>query len=782
MSGHREYVERNEEERKRLSMLSSACLRISRSLDLKMVLNEILRSSSELTEARYGAIVTVDESGQPEEFVTSGFTAKAHRLLADWSEGPELFKYFRDLDGVLNLPDAREYVRSLGFASDRLPTGSFLGSSMRHQDQHVGNFYLVEKKNGREFTSEDEEILSLFAYQAATSIANARTHQAEQHIRADLEALVDISPVGVAVFDVRTGQPSLLNREAKRIVEYLCLPGQSPKELLEVLTCRLADGRQFALEELPFSQVLDSSETLRAEEIVLSVPDGRSISSLINVAPIKSDSGSVVSVIVTIQDLAPIEELERVRVEFLSKVSHELRAPLASIKGSAATVLEESLRFDLIEMREFFRIILEQADRMSTLISDLLDVGRIESGTLTVTPKPCDIAALLNSARTTFESGSERRSVQIDIPPDLPPVMADRQRIEQVLINLLSNAARHSPESSTIRVSVGYSEMHIAISVSDEGIGIAPDRLPHLFRKYSVQENENRKPEIEHTGLGLAICKGLVETHGGRIWAESQGIGRGTCLTFTIPVAEESSLNVRESVRLDPHGFVGGEKTRILVIDDDPQTLHYVRTALKDAGFDTLVTCDLPDLSNIIQTEKPELILLDLMLPDTDGIALMETVPELSYLPVIFISAYGRDETIARALEAGAVDYLVKPVSAIELVARVRASLRKAAGPVNFRSGKLTIDYDRREVSLDGFKVDLTTTEYELLRVLSINAGHVLTYEILIRQVWSTRRYADAKLVRAFVKQLRRKLGDSARSPTYIFNERNVGYRMAEPA
>ena len=169
------------------------------------------------------------------------------------------------------------------------------------------------------------------------------------------------------------------------------------------------------------------------------------------------------------------------------------------------------------------------------------------------------------------------------------------------------------------------------------------------------------------------------------------------------------------------------------------------------------------------------------MLPGTDGVQLMQPVPELAGLPVIFISGYGRDETIARALEAGADDYIVKPFSPTELVARIRSALRRRADPEPFVLGDLAIDYDRRRVTVAGRRVALTATEYELLRVLSRGAGRVLTHETLLRQVWSVRANGNPKIVRAYVKRLRSKLGDDAVNPAWIFNERGVGYRMAQP-
>ena len=201
------------------------------------------------------------------------------------------------------------------------------------------------------------------------------------------------------------------------------------------------------------------------------------------------------------------------------------------------------------------------------------------------------------------------------------------------------------------------------------------------------------------------------------------------------------------------------------MVDDDPQTLRYVRDALAGAGYAPLVTGDPGELSNLIRAERPALVLLDLILPGTDGIELMERLPGLTDLPVIFISGYGRDETIARALQGGAADYIVKPFSQTELVARVGAALRHRAGAEPFVLGELAIDRGRRRATVAGRAVSLTATEYELLRILSVNAGRVVTSESLLRQVWGRRESDDTEPVRAFVKQLRAKLGDDAGEP-----------------
>ena len=765
--------------RRRIATLSAAILRMSETLDLEIVLREVVEGARALIGARYGAITPVDASGQPETLVTSGFTDEDHRALVGWSEGPKLFEFFRDLPGPLQIPDVTSHVESLGFSAAVLPSGGFLGTPMRHRGVHVGNFYLVEKESGSPFNEEDEEILMLFASQAATAIAHARTYRAEQRARADLEALIETSPVGVAVFDAATGALVSLNREARRIVSSLCLPDQTPEQLLEVLTFRRADGREARLDELQVAT------TVRAEEIVLSAPGGPSVTTLINATPIHGEDGAVVSVIVTMQDLAPLEELERQRAAFLEMVSHELRAPLISVKGAAATALGTAPRFDPAETTEFFRIIDEQADRMRALVSDLLDAGRIDSGMLSVYPEPCDVATLVDQARRTFQSGGSLQPVQIDLPPGLPWVMVDARRVVQVLNNLFSNAARSSAVSSPIEVSAVLDGPHIALSVADEGRGIAPEDLPHLFTRRRGGSGPDEDRGLGAAGLGLVISKGLVEAHGGRLWAESAGPGQGARFTFTVPVAEgpagasPSAASERGSrSRRDAR-----QQTRILVVDDDPLALRFVRDALVSAGYAPVATGDPRDVPRLIRSEKPKLLLLDLMLPETDGLSLMERVPELAEgeLPAIFLSVYGGDETVAKALAMGAADYIAKPFSPTELVARVEAVLRRRSEPSRFVLGGLAIDHDRRRVTVGDLPVELTATEFALLRVLSLNAGRVLTYDTLLRQVWDTEESRGVAVVRTFVKRLRRSLGDDAADPAYIFSVRGVGYRMPGP-
>ena len=417
-------------------------------------------------------------------------------------------------------------------------------------------------------------------------------------------------------------------------------------------------------------------------------------------------------------------------------------------RGSVSALLDEFSDMHPAEIRQFHRIILEQTDRMRALIADLLDVARIETGTLAVSPQPTDLAALIGEAGNAFRIGGHRHNLRIDVPLDLPWVMGDKSRIIQVLGNLLVNAARHSPDSSSIRVSAAPGHLQVSVSVSDEGRGIPAESLPHLFRKFSRIETNEQGGD---TGLGLAVCKGIVEAHGGRIWAESDGPGLGARFTFTLPTVEEagfvspepsrhlSTPSVRRSAR---------EQLRILAVDDDDQALRYIRDTLVKSGYSVIATGDPEDVLRLLEEEKPHLVLLDLMLPGVDGIDLMKEVVSAGDVPVIFVSAYVQDQFIAKAFEMGADDYVVKPFSPTELVARIGAALRRRATsepPVPYVVGGLTIDYAERLVRLRGSPVDLTAIQYRLLVELSANAGRVLTYAHLLRRVWGSDGDGDVR-------------------------------------
>ena len=293
-----------------------------------------------LTNSTYGVLTTLDKSERPHDFVTSGMSAEHHRTLENYTpEGMLMYNYLSGLREPLRVSNYSDYASSIGISYILpLSISSSLTVPIRHAGEAAGNIYLAKQEQGKDYTQEDEETLVLFASQAALVISNARTHREERLARTNMETLIDTCPVGVVILDARTGKPVSFNREARRMVSGLLEQNQPAEELLPLMSIKRPDGRELSLQELTLAQALSAAETVRAEEVVLKLPDDRSVTTLMNATPILSTQGQVESFVITMQDMTPLEELNRQHAEFLGVVSHELRAPLSSIKGSTTTL------------------------------------------------------------------------------------------------------------------------------------------------------------------------------------------------------------------------------------------------------------------------------------------------------------------------------------------------------------------------------------------------------------------------------------------------------------
>ena len=656
--------------RERLSRLSQASLRINESLDFDTVLQEVVDCARTLTSSRYGAITVPGAAGETPHFIVSGLTVAEHQGLWDLPEGRRFFEYLSGISEPLRVPDMESHLRTLNLPDfmPPVPFHALMVTPIRHQGVGVGVIYLAQNEPGWEFSAEDEETLVMFASQAALVIANARRLQEERRARAALETLVNTSPVGVVVFDAQTGRPTSFNREALRIADDLRDPGQSPEELLNSLTIRRADGREAALAELPLARLMSARETVRAEEMTLFAPDGRSVSALVNAAPVRTEDtdpeegeslgDEAESYVVTLQDLAELDELGRLRAEFLGMVSQELRTPLAAVMGSVTTLLEAGAELEPAETQQFHRIIRDQSERMRRLIGDLLDVARIETGTLTFTPAPVEVAKLVEDARQRFLSRGGRRGVEIeiDLAPGLPPVLADGWRIAQALGHLLAHVATGLPLGSpVISLSAAREGLHVAVSVTAQQQEDSPREPPRRLGRFPRVEGETHGGD---TGMGLAICRGIVEAHGGRLRAGHDEPDRRARFTVTVPAVEwETGIAapaVTDSAAARSRG-PAQDRLRVLAIDNDPQALRFLRSALWNEGYFPIATGDPEEVLRLIQDESPHLALLDATLPGFDGLAseLLRTILDTADAPVILVTASGQEEAIAHALDLG---------------------------------------------------------------------------------------------------------------------------------
>ena len=288
--------------RERLSRLCEASLRINESLDFATVLQGVVDSARSLAGAKYGVIVHLDDYGRVQDCLASGMTPDETGKVFDFPEGDRLFDCLGKIEAPLRLRDFHRYTRSLGLPEFRPPVPvsprlSFLATPIRHRGERVGIFFLGEKEGGRAFSVEDEETLVMFASQAALAIGNARRYRDEQRTRADLEALTKTSPVGVVVFDPRTGAVISMNREVAKIIDGLRIENRDPEDFLNVLTVRRGDGREMSFEELSVAQVisggapaLDMAEMMQFFRIINRHADEMSglVNDLLDVARIRT--------------------------------------------------------------------------------------------------------------------------------------------------------------------------------------------------------------------------------------------------------------------------------------------------------------------------------------------------------------------------------------------------------------------------------------------------------------------------------------------------------------
>jgi two-component system sensor histidine kinase KdpD len=230
-----------------------------------------------------------------------------------------------------------------------------------------------------------------------------------------------------------------------------------------------------------------------------------------------------------------LAELDRLKTDFVSLVSHELRTPLGLIKGYTGSLLQPDLVQDEETRREFLTVIDDETDRLTELVSNLLDMSRIEAGSLRVDPHPTELGRLLEASSARLRVREPDRPLAMDIASELPSVLADEQRIAQVLDNLLTNAARYSPTEARIGLRARPVNGHVEVAVQDHGPGIPEEQREQVFDKFVRLDNQPGG-----SGLGLAICRGIVQAHGGRIWVEANP-EQGSTFAFSLPTAPRST-------------------------------------------------------------------------------------------------------------------------------------------------------------------------------------------------------------------------------------------------
>ncbi len=526
----------------RESELSSIFQRLGRvlvsSLDLRDLLASVVDEATAVLDAEVAILRLLDRPGEYLEVQVARGVPDEEVRQVRFRPGEGLAGRLL-LDGVplhgANLgQDPRATQRAL---AHRMGWQSFAAVALHLHQQPIGIWFLIRKRR-QPFTEEDLALLSAFADYASVGIERSMLLNTIVRDKHESEALLYASANGILVID-GYGRVVAMNPAMERLTGWTLRQARG-QPCCDVVGCRvdqLAETPGFPICPLRIGPTGPHRAFLEYELLTL---DRRPIPVEVSYGLIRDDQGEVERIIMVFRDLSQQREAERQRAEFIANVSHELRTPLALIKGYATTLLSPDVSLDETETRRFLRNVSTAADGLGRVIDDLLCATRLETDQLRLQPQSFDLGHKVGQVLAWFEPHARGRSLVADLPAEGLQVWADPDRVEQVLVNLLTNAAKYSPATSTITLQgqrLG-DPPHAVVHVSDEGIGIAPEHLPRIFDRFYLTEDSERG-----VGLGLYICQRLVEAMGGEIWVVSE-VGQGSTFSFTLPVPPDSADSI----------------------------------------------------------------------------------------------------------------------------------------------------------------------------------------------------------------------------------------------
>jgi signal transduction histidine kinase len=393
-----------------------------------------------------------------------------------------------------------------------------------------------------------------------------------------------------------------------------------------------------------------------------------------------------------------MERVSRAKDEFLATMSHELRTPLNAIMGWASILRKRPRGRDEEKLDRGLEVIERNSKALTRLVGDLLDVSRIISGKLQLALVRTEVFPVVIAAVDVVRAAAEGKGVAllVDVDADMGATMADEDRVQQVVWNLLSNAIRFTPRGGRVTVSCHRTSRGIVLRVEDTGAGIAPEHLPHIFDRF-MQVDSSATRAHGGLGLGLAIVRHLVEAHGGSVEAASDGLGKGAAFTVTLPIravntagepVEVADTNgATEHDREEPPSGVDSrlEQVRALVVDDDRDSIDLLRVVLEGAGARVTTATSAREALAILEGLGPfDVLVSDIAMPEMDGCALLREIRSRAQgaeLPAIALTAYARKEDADRVKRAGYDQHLSKPVDEARLLEAVKAWSRTGKRP-----------------------------------------------------------------------------------------------------
>jgi len=644
-------------------------------LDVGRMLHRTLAAVVPAVDAEMGAVFLVDAEAQrlvPETTIDwSSEGVPLDMLPAAWKLGQaDSLLALNDLEAeqaeswveMLVSPGARSFI-----AAPLVANGEFMGilavASPRPGAFDPNRVRLFRAVIGQiDVAAGNAMVCRLTTEQALELGQMLRLQQQEaSKDQAILTSIVD----GVVVNDA-DGNTILVNPAAERIL------GKPGVELV---------GEDF---QAPFSVFDDpgKGEAIEAMGALLSVPgvgvhkvfkttlnvDGRVIHA--HLSPVIAQRHDFLGVVTVLRDITKEVEADRTKNEFVSNVSHELRTPMTAIKGYTDLLHAGSVGSINEEQKRFLSIIKNNADRLTALINDLLDISRVDTGRVRFVPQPVQIGDVISDVVNALacESHAKNQILTYEVAGGLPELMGDRDRLNQVLTNLVGNAIRYTPREGEVEVLAYPVEGAVRVDVRDTGIGIAPEDLGRIFERFYRADHPLVR-EAGGSGLGLSIAKMFVEMHGGRVWVESEQ-GKGSTFTLILPVP----VKVEGEHRRVPPRLMARSRT-ILVVEDEPDIAELLKRQLEDSGYRVMVLGSGPAVVTMVEETQPDLVILDVILPDADGFEVLRGLKEniaTADVPVILSTVVPDDGS---AWKLGIVDYLTKPVSNEDLLRSVEKAL-----------------------------------------------------------------------------------------------------------
>ena len=501
-------------------------------LDSDPLLNLVVAQAVELLAGNYGFIALYNPN---------------HQLVIRSAYGlnPELWSAFDDILRVLEQEgtQSNRLPNELGktAATINIPLRQAVALPLIVGDEQVGMMLVLRAALNVGFTLDERQMLGAFVDFAAVAVHNAQLYAEAVNERERLDVIIEKSADGMMMLDSRW-RVTRFNAAMERLTGWTRAEAVG-RPCAEVLAIHNKQGINLCLTACPLQLFPDNNHP--SIEGWITHRDGHEIYVGSSYSVVRDATGRFNGAIANIRDLTRQKQEEQMQSTFISVMSHELKTPVAIIKGYASTLQRTDIQLDEATHQELMVGIEEEADRLGHLINDLLEVSRLQAGGLRLHPINVDIADLANDIVTAFAPTTDDRfEFQLRFDPVTPAVYGDVERIRMVLSNLISNAIKYSPEGGVIRVGGWQEGSHVLVYVADEGIGIPADELPKLFNAFYRVDNRLAR-ETQGAGLGLYLTKAIVEAHGGKLWVDST-VGKGSRFCFTLPIAPPALPSVEE--------------------------------------------------------------------------------------------------------------------------------------------------------------------------------------------------------------------------------------------